>query len=167
MTMDYDKLRRKFAEDREFAESFCKMSIEMDGCRIDEVKTGPRLPFEIEAKDPELLIAYMKGHDNKKDRDFEYVLYEECEEVGLLQRFYVACLWGRYNPVTDEDFDNLPNIWGVGFVSKEESATPIFHVRPMCEAEGMEPFEVDTGEKSNLININVDSDIMKLVKQAL
>ena len=166
MTMDYDKLRRKFAEDREFAETFCKMSIGLDDCRIDDVKTGTGLPFEIKAKDPDLMIAYMKGHDNNKGRDFEYILYEECEEAGLLQRFYVAFLWGQYNPVTDEDFDNLPNIWGVTFVSNEESDTPIFHVRSMCEAEGMESFEVDTGEKANLINTNVDSDIMKLVRQA-
>ena len=167
MTIDYDKLRRKIAEDRGFAETFCKMSIELDDCRIDEVKIGPRLPFDITAKDPELLIAYMRGYDNNRGRDFEYVLYEECEEVGLLQRFYVACLWSRHDPVTDEDIDKLPDIWGVGFVSKEDSDTPIFNMRCMCEAEGMEPFEVDTGEKVNLINTDVDSEIMRLVKQAM
>ena len=167
MTMDYNKLRQKFAEDREFAETLFKMSTELDDVQIDEVKIGPKLPFEITAKDPELLIAYVKGHDNKKGRDFECVIYEECEEVGLLQRFYVACLWGRYNPVTDGDFDKLPNIWGVGFVSDGKSDKPIFHVRSMCEAEGVEPFEVDTGEKANLINTRVDSEIMRLVGQAM
>ena len=167
MTMDYNKLRQKFEEDREFAEAFFKMSTELDDVRIDEVKVGPRLPLEIKAEDPELLIAYVKGHDNKKGRDFECVIYEECEKVGLLQRFYVACLWGQYDPVTNDDFDKLPNIWGVGFVSNEESDTPIFHVRTMCETEGMEPLELDTGEKSNLINTTVDSDIMKLIKQAM
>ena len=165
MTMDYDKLRQIFAEDREFAEAFFKMSTELDDVRIDEVKAGPRLPFEIKAEDPELLIAYVKGHDNKKGRDFESVIYEECEEVGLLQRFYVACLWSRYAPVTDADFDKLPDIWGVGFVSNEESDTPIFHVRTMCESKGMDSLELDTGEKTNLINTRADSDIMKLVRQ--
>ena len=167
MAIDYDKLRKKFAEDRSYAETFFKMSTELDDIQIDVVKAGTRLPFEIKGKDPELLIAYMKGHDNSKGRDFECVIYEECEEVGLLQRFYVACLWGQYHSVTDEDFDKLPNIWGVGFVSNEESDTPIFHVRALCEAEGIEPFEVDTGEKTNLINTDVDSDIMKMVKQAM
>ena len=167
MTMDYDKLRQKFAEDRGFAENFCKMSMEMDDCRIDEVKIGPRLPFDIKAKDPELLIAYMKGHDHTKGRDFEYVLYEECEEAGLLQRLYVAVLWERYDPVTDEDFDKLPDIWGVTFVSREGIDTPIVHVRYVCNADSDGAFEVDAGEKANLINTNVDSDIMKLVKQAL
>lgn len=165
MTINYDKLRQKFAEDRSYAETFFKMSTELDDIRIDEVKAGPRLPFEIKGKDPELLIAYMKGHDNSKGRDFECVIYEECEKVGLLQRFYVACLWGQYHPVTDEDIDKLSNIWGVGFVSKEEGDTPLFHVRSVCNVGTEDAFEVDTKDKANLINTNVDSDIMKLIKQ--
>lgn len=166
MTIDYDKLRQKFLEDRDFAENFFKMSTELDDVRIDEIKTGPKLPFEIKAKDPELLIAYIKGYDNTNGRDFECVVYEECEEVGRLQRFYVAFLWNRYNPITDEDLDKLPDIWGVSFVSKEEGDTPIFHVRSVCNVGTEDAFEVDTKDKANLINTNVDSNIMKLIKQA-
>ena len=166
MKIDYDKLRNRFIEDSSFGESFFKMSTELEDVRIDEVKVGSRLPFDIKVKDPELLIAYIKGFDNDKNRDFECVIYEECEKSGLLQRFYVDVLLERYTPVTDEDFDRLPDIWGVTFTSEEEGDIPIFHVRSMCNAGSDDAFEVDTGDKANLINTNADSDIMRLVKQA-
>lgn len=166
MTMDYNKLRQKFTEDREFAETFFKMSTELDDVRIDEIKAGPKLPYERD-NDPEMMIAWMKGYDNKKGRNLEYILYEECEKFVTAQTAYVGFLWSRYNPVTNEDVDRLPDIWGVSFISGHGGETPILKVRAMLEAKGTAPSEVDTGDYQNLINADVDSDIMKLVKQAM
>ena len=166
MAIDYGKLRQKFAEDRAFAEKFFKMSTELDDFRIDEIKAGPKLPYERD-NDPEMLVVWMKGHDNKKDRGFEYVLYEECEKFVTAQTAYVGFLWTRYNPVSNEDIDNLPDIWGVSFISGQGSKNPLLEVRAMCNADGIEPFEVDTGDMQNLVNVDVDSDIMKLIDFAV
>lgn len=159
-------IRTNFVNDPELAEDFLRLVTELPLCRLDEVFPGPALPFECN-DDPEAMIVLMRGYDVGSDKPVEMVLIEKNEKLSILTSLYVACIWGRFNPITDEDFQNLPDLYEVGFYTEgDDQEHPLLRMRwEMVPVKGdnMARLEMDTGNYVNLINTNVDSDVMKLL----
>lgn len=164
--MDTEKLRKRLASDREFATRFFSLVTEIEDLELNTVSEGPNLPFEHD-EDPGLLIAYAKGHDNTKGKDVEIVFFEEHEHPTIVEGAYLHLLWEQYDPITDKDFDNLPEVYGISFYAVDsDTTTPLFHVR-MVESGGTDDqIVMDTGDYLNLINKDADSEIMSLVREA-
>ena len=95
-------------------------------------------------------------------------------KMPYLVRAYNAWLWEPYDPITDEDFMNLPDLYEIAFEDKTTDAPelPILHVRTYSRhKEGDEwvtdDKEVYDGVFINLINVNAeDSEIMRLLAEA-
>ena len=164
--MNTEKLRKKLANDIEFATRFFSLTTEIRGLELGEVFEGPNLPFA-DDKDPGILIAYAKGQDSMRGKTVEIALFEEHEYPTIVEGAYLHLLWKRYDPVTDEDFEALPEVYGISFhADVADTTTPLFHVRMAVNGGMDDQIVTDTGDYLNLINKGADSEIMRLVRKA-
>lgn len=170
--IDIEKLRKRFAEDKNFSEKFFALSTELSDFTIDEISTDPKMKYNYK-NDPGLIIVMMKGHLSN-GHPFIMVLLEPHEYISGIMRAYVGWLWGPYDPVTDEDFGNLPDIYEITFDDKDTEAPerPILHVRThtsyMKDGEWVPvDCEVNDGVFINLINVNAEkSEILEMIKDS-
>ena len=145
------------------------MSAEMTDFQIDDISLNPKL-FEDRDNDPAAVIVRMKGHDGK-GHPFIMVLLERREKMQLMMRAYTAWLWEPYHPITDQDFENLPDLYQISFAEESgASEQPILHVRSACTVRDSSGVTFDVMDENdgvfmNYINLNAgDSAVLELLK---
>ena len=156
---------RQRLKDRSYAERVMRALVENDNCTLLKVHPHAALP-EKDSFDPEVMIGLIKGHDDEKDKDFLLAIFGDWDEFKDLSNAYIGVLWGMYDPQSDEDFENLPDIYEAAFI-KRDIDKPLLHVRYSIKEERdgkvISDGEYYDGVKINLINTNVDSDLISLI----
>ena len=171
MNINIEKMRKRFKNDKSFAEKFCELATEMTGFVIDDIWTKSTLPHKTSI-DPAAAIVIMRGR-NDTGHPFIMILVEQKEDIKNILRIYTGLLWEQYAPITDKDFDNLPYLYEIVFEDKYESINEsgILHVRPgLKEQDGSQSMKkdviIDDGVYINLINLNSEnSEIFRLLEK--
>ncbi len=150
--------------DREYAEKVMKALVELEDCTLLKVHPHAALPIQ-SSEDPEAMIGLIKGHDNEKDKDFLLAIFGDWDGFKDLSEIYIGALWGMYDPVSDRDFELLPDIYEAAFIH-DDSEHPMHRVRwtmtsPDGDIEKLENSFDNT--KINIVNIGVDSEILRII----
>ena len=156
---------RKKLSDQDYAERIMKELVDNSDCPLLKVHPHAALPVKM-AEDPEVMIGLIKGYDNVKDKEFLLAIFGRWEDFRSVSNAYIGMLWGMYKPLTNEDFENLPQIYMVAF-TKNESDQPLIKLRNrfQMEVNGVVTEEREYEEvKVNLVNTNVDSKLIKIIK---
>ena len=156
---------RKKLSDHDYAERVMKVLVDNSDCTLLKVHPHAALPVKM-VDDPEVMIGLIKGYDNVKDKEFLLAVFGRWEDFRSVSNAYIGMLWGMYKPLTNEDFENLPQIYMVAF-TKNESDQPLIKLRNRFQmevngvvTEGREYEEV----KVNLVNTNVDSNLIEIIR---
>ena len=168
--IDIEKLRDHFVKDKDFAEKFFALSTELSDYTIEEISTDPKLK-EYHENDPGAIIVMIKGHCSN-GHPFTMVLLRPDENIKALLRAYIGWLWEPYNPITDRDFENLPDLYEITFDdnSTEAPEHPILHIRTRLSymkngEQVMDDKDVNDGVFVNLINMNAEkSEILEMIE---
>ena len=172
MKINNEKLRTLFSENPIITMHFFLLATEINDLAIDKTYIGTRLPFAEDDATPPIMIAYMKGKDAKRGRDVEAVVFEECEHPSIMKMCYLPAVWGQYDPRSYKDFENLPALYLISFYENQsDKLHPIIHSMTIAteEKDGKEvrSYSVDTGCYGHFVNTAVDSQIMRLIHDAV
>ncbi|MBR3241584.1 MAG: hypothetical protein IKF90_02640, partial [Parasporobacterium sp.] len=157
---EFKSWMRKKLSDRDYAERVMKVLVDNSDCTLLKVHPHAALPVKM-VDDPEVMIGLIKGYDNVKDKEFLLAVFGRWEDFQSVSNAYIGMLWGMYKPLTNEDFENLPQIYMVAF-TKNESDQPLIKLRNrfQMEVNGVVTEEREYEEvKVNLVNTNVDSNL--------
>ena len=156
-------MRRKLS-DREYAEKVMRVLVDCRDCTLLKVHPHAALPVHRD-DDPEVMIGLIKGQDNEKDEEFLLAIFGDWEGFKDLAQSYFADLWGMYDPVSELDFKNLPQIYEVAFVHSD-SNEPLIKKRWTVteETDGVVTSEHEYNDiKINLVNTSIDSEVVRII----
>ena len=162
---EFKSWMRKKLSDRDYAERIMKVLVDYSDCTLLKVHPHAALPVKM-VDDPEVMIGLIKGYDNVKDKEFLLAVFGRWEDFRSVSNAYIGALWGMYKPLSNEDFENLPQIYMVAF-TKNESDQPLIKLRNrfQMEVNGVVTEEREYEEvKVNLVNTNVDSKLIKIIR---
>lgn len=162
---EFKSWMRKKLSDRDYAERVMKVLVDNSDCTLLKVHPHAALPVKM-VEDPEVMIGLIKGYDNVKDKEFLLAVFGRWEDFRSVSNAYIGALWGMYKPLSNEDFENLPQIYMVAF-TKNESDQPLIKLRNrfQMEVNGVVTEDREYEEvKVNLVNTNVDSKLIKIIR---
>ena len=162
---EFKSWMRKKLSDQDYAERVMKVLVDNSDCTLLKVHPHAALPVKM-VDDPEVMIGLIKGYDNVKDKEFLLAIFGRWEDFRSVSNAYIGMLWGMYKPLTNEDFENLPQIYMVAF-TKNESDQPLIKLRNrfQMEVNGVVTEEREYEEvKVNLVNTNVDSNLIEIIR---
>ena len=162
---EFKSWMRKKLSDRDYAERVMKEFVDNSESVLIKVHPHAALPVKM-VDDPEVMIGLIKGYDNVKDKEFLLAIFGRWEDFRFVSNEYIGMLWGMYKPLTNEDFENLPQIYMVAF-TKNESDQPLIKLRNrfQMEVNGVVTEEREYEEvKVNLVNTNVDSNLIEIIR---
>ena len=162
---EFKSWMRKKLSDHDYAERVMKVLVDNSDCTLLKVHPHAALPVKM-VDDPEVMIGLIKGYDNVKDKEFLLAIFGRWEDFRFVSNEYIGALWGMYKPLSNEDFENLPQIYMVAF-TKNESDQPLIKLRNrfQMEVNGVVTEDREYEEvKVNLVNTNVDSKLIKIIR---
>ena len=162
---EFKSWMRKKLSDQDYAERVMKVLVDNSDCTLLKVHPHAALPVKM-VDDPEVMIGLIKGYDNVKDKEFLLAVFGRWEDFRSVSNAYIGMLWGMYKPLTNGDFENLPQIYMVAF-TKNESDQPLIKLRNrfQMEVNGVVTEEREYEEvKVNLVNTNVDSNLIEIIR---
>ena len=162
---EFKSWMRKKLSDQDYAERVMKVLVDNSDCTLLKVHPHAALPVKM-VDDPEVMIGLIKGYDNVKDKEFLLAVFGRWEDFRSVSNAYIGMLWGMYKPLSNEDFENLPQIYMVAF-TKNESDQPLIKLRNrfQMEVNGVVTEEREYEEvKVNLVNTNVDSNLIEIIR---
>ena len=168
--IDSDALRRMFSKNKTAAEKFFALCTEIDDYRIDAIITDPTFKDK-EIDDPKAVILMIKGYNKTENHPVIMAFLEPRKNISLLLNTYIALIWGTYDPKTDKDFEDLPDIYEIvlGDDTITDTKSPILHIRTYMKylENGKWIYcdnKVKDGVYINVINTrNNNSDIMNII----
>lgn len=154
---------RNRLKDRDYAERVLKMVSQKEEAVLVDSWLHAALPEGSETKDdPEAMIGMLKGRDGENGKEFIVAFFgkwDDCEDVVFQ---YVWYIWSMYHPVTDSDFEKLPELIEVAFrdLDREDEMVLLRWMETTDPKEILPGFEK---HKINLINTKIDSEMIRII----